>query len=62
MEHVEVLSISSRILKRECAITPPGSRVAAIPDDATTKAIFPSLRTCESKQLYRYVFPVPPWP
>ncbi|CAN1324492.1 hypothetical protein LINPERPRIM_LOCUS33121 [Linum perenne] len=54
--------MSSGILKRECAVTPPGRRVAASPDDATTKAIFPWLRTCESKQLYRYVFHVPPWP
>ncbi|CAN1256884.1 hypothetical protein LINPERPRIM_LOCUS9447 [Linum perenne] len=60
--HVEVLSTSRGILKRECAVTPPGSSVAAIPDEATTNAIFPSLRTLDNKQLYKYVFPVPPWP
>ncbi|CAN1147484.1 hypothetical protein LINPERHAP2_LOCUS15898 [Linum perenne] len=56
------LSISSGILNRECAVTPSGKRVAAIPDDATTNVIPPVLLTFEIIQLYKNVFPVPPWP
>ena len=33
------------ILNLECAVLPPGRRVAAIPDDATATAIFPVLLT-----------------
>ncbi|CAN1154364.1 hypothetical protein LINPERPRIM_LOCUS41086, partial [Linum perenne] len=62
IRHVEVLSTSRRILKRECAGTPPRSNVAATPDEATTNAIFPSLRTLDNIQLYKYVFLVPPCP
>ncbi|CAN1188484.1 hypothetical protein LINPERPRIM_LOCUS35422 [Linum perenne] len=58
--HVDKLSISRGILKRECAVTPSGKRVAAIPDDATTNEIPPVLLTLEIIQLYKNVFPVPP--
>jgi hypothetical protein len=33
--------MSSGILKRECDVLPPGSKSAAIPDEATASAIFP---------------------
>lgn len=37
--HVLVSSIG--ILNRECAVLPPSNSSAAIPDDATAKAILP---------------------
>lgn len=37
--HVLVSSIG--ILNRECAVLPPSNSYAAIPDDATAKAILP---------------------
>ncbi|CAN1176679.1 hypothetical protein LINPERHAP2_LOCUS32669, partial [Linum perenne] len=60
--HVDKLSISKGILNRECVVTPSGKRVAAMPDDATTNEIPPVLLTFEIMQLYKNVFPVPPWP
>ncbi|CAN0915427.1 hypothetical protein LINGRAHAP2_LOCUS29125, partial [Linum grandiflorum] len=60
--HVDVWSTSIGILKRECAVTPPGNNIVAIPDEATTKAIWPRLRTFAIMQLYKKVLPVPPWP
>ncbi|CAN1825644.1 hypothetical protein LINPERHAP1_LOCUS31240 [Linum perenne] len=60
--HVDKLSTSNGILKRECAVTPSGSNVAAIPDDATTNTIFPLLLIFDIIQLYIKVLPVPPWP
>ncbi|CAN1315898.1 hypothetical protein LINPERPRIM_LOCUS29871 [Linum perenne] len=58
--HVDKLSISIGILNRECAVTPSGKRVAAIPDDATTNEIPPVLLTFEIIHLYKNIFPVPP--
>ena len=48
------------ILNLECAVLPPGIRVAAIPDDATATAIFPVLLTLARIVFSRKVFPVPP--
>ena len=42
MLHVESLSTLSGIRKIECAVIPPSSRDAAIPDVATAIAILPS--------------------
>lgn len=39
--HVLVSSIGIGILNRECAVLPPSNSSAAIPDDATAKAILP---------------------
>jgi hypothetical protein len=39
------------ILNRVCAVVPPSSKMAAIPDDATEGAILPSDRTLASVKL-----------
>lgn len=39
--HVLVSSIGIGILNHECAVLPPSKSSAAIPDDATAKAILP---------------------
>ena len=57
---VESTWISIGILKCECAVIPPSSNVAAIPDDATARAMWPSDRTFANVKLMRNVFPVPP--
>jgi len=59
---VESMSISIGILNLECAVVPPSSNVAAIPDDATESAIRPSDRTFAKVKLMTNVFPVPPKP
>ncbi|CAN1141961.1 hypothetical protein LINPERPRIM_LOCUS25745 [Linum perenne] len=51
--HVDKLSTSSGILKLEWAVTPSGSKVAAIPADATTNTILAWLLICEMIQLYK---------
>ena len=46
----------------ECAVAPPGSNCAAIPDMAQAREILPVLRTECIKASYRKVFPEPPGP
>ena len=48
--------------KRLCAVRPPRSKVAAIPDEAPGIAIPPLERTFANSALYTNVFPVPPGP
>ena len=43
------------ILKQECAVRPPGKRRAAMPEEATARAICPFKRTFASKVLY-YIY------
>ena len=52
IEHVESLWILIGILKQEWAVRPPGKRSAAIPEEATARAISPFDRTFPSKVLY----------
>ena len=54
--------MSIGILNRECAVVPPSSNVAAIPEDATARAIRLSGRTFANTELMTNVFPVPPKP
>src|SRR2546421_11741519 len=58
--HVEVSLISNGILNLECAVLPPSNNNAAIPDDATAKAISPSFLTLAKSVLKKKVLPVPP--
>ena len=53
---------SMGILNIECAVRPPGSKRAAILDDAVQRTIMPSLRSLLQITLYKKVFPVPPCP
>src|SRR6185437_5639574 len=50
------------ILSRECAVRPPSRSKAAIPEDATAKAISPCFRTHARITEYKKVFPEPPGP
>ena len=59
---VESTSISIGILNPECAVVPPSSNVAAIPDDATESATWPPDRTFVKVKLTTNVFPVSPKP
>ena len=56
----EVSNTSRGILNHECAVLPPSRRSAAIPDDATHKAIFSCERTAAAIVLQTNVFPPPP--
>ena len=47
-------------LNAECAVRPPGSNVAAVPDDATSRAILFCCRTFPYIRFITKVFPVPP--
>ncbi|KAH9546365.1 hypothetical protein CY35_12G091900, partial [Sphagnum magellanicum] len=52
LNHVDMLlRPCTGILKRECAVRPPSSSNAAMPDDATAIATRPCARTVLSKQL-----------
>lgn len=53
---------STGILKVEWAVLPPSRRRAAIPEEATARAILPWLRTRASRVLNRKVLPEPPMP
>ncbi|KAL0358256.1 UNVERIFIED_CONTAM: hypothetical protein Sangu_0675000 [Sesamum angustifolium] len=44
----------------ECAVLPPGSRFAAIPDIAVANIISTSFQNVASKDLYKNVLPIPP--
>ena len=57
-----VASISMGILNRECAVLPPSSRVAAIPEEATARAIFPVDLTLARTVFSTNVLPLPPHP
>ncbi|RIA83529.1 hypothetical protein C1645_833693 [Glomus cerebriforme] len=50
------------ILKRECAVLPPSIRSAAIPEEATDKAISPHNLIFARIVLYKNVLPVPSGP
>ena len=52
-------SIFNGILKRECAVRPPGKIDAATPDDAVASAIICFDLISARSVLYRNVFPVP---
>ena len=52
IEQVESSWILIGILKQEWAVRPPGKRSAAIPEEATARAISPFERTFSSKVLY----------
>jgi hypothetical protein len=56
------LRFPTGILNQEWAVRPPSNNNAAIPDDATTRAIRLSHRTLPKIRLYKKVFPVPPGP
>ncbi|KAL6139047.1 hypothetical protein ACLB2K_064324 [Fragaria x ananassa] len=58
----EVFSRSSGILNLECAVLPPGSIVAAIPEVVVSKTIWFLFLNVASNARYKYVFPVPPRP
>lgn len=62
MLHMELSRMSKGSLNRECGVRPPGSKIDAIPEDATANAIFPLLLIKLSKVVHRKVFPVPPYP
>ena len=62
MLHIEFSRMSRGILKQECGVRPPGSKSAAIPDDATASAIFPLPLIKFSKVVHKNVLPVPPYP
>ena len=57
MLHADVSVTGIGILKCEWAVHPPSNNSAAIPDDATAKAIFPILQTVDSRASLRNVFP-----
>ena len=57
--HIELDVNLKGILNLECAVRPPGSSKAAIPDEATAKAIFFCDLTLANKHLYKNVLPVP---
>ena len=59
---MESLLILIGIWKREWAVRPPYNSNAAIPDDATARAIPLLALTEDSNVLYKNVFPVPPNP
>ncbi|GFR31317.1 hypothetical protein TNCT_243131 [Trichonephila clavata] len=52
------LSKSSGNLKAECAVQPPASRVAAMPEDATAMSLFLIIKA--NRTLSRKVLNVPP--
>ena len=52
IEQVESSWILIGILKQEWAVRLPGKRSAAIPEEATARAIYPFKRTFASKVLY----------
>ena len=60
MEHIDSSDIGIGILKRECAVRPPSNNSAAIPLDATARAIFPTDRTVDNTVSSKNVFPYPP--
>ena len=47
------------ILSRECAVVPPSSRLAAMPEVATAIASPPAARTVANRTFSRKVFPQP---
>ena len=55
-------SPSTEIKNVECAVWPPGSRRATIPDDATQRTICPSVRMRWHSVLYTKVLPDPAGP
>lgn len=55
-----VLTKFRRSLKAEWAALPPVRRVAAIPDDATARAMYVLCRTLASRKLISNILPVPP--
>ena len=62
MLQTELTSISIGILNRECAVRPPSRRVAAMPDEAMARAIFPADLTLAKTVFSTKVFPLPPQP
>ncbi|KAG6655408.1 hypothetical protein CIPAW_05G213700 [Carya illinoinensis] len=61
-QHMLCSSLSSGILKRECAVRPPGRIDVVTPDETVASTTnFLNLTTVRSA-LYRNVFPVPPGP
>ena len=62
IEHTEDSLICIGIANLECAVLPPGSKVAAIPLEATVKTIPPVDLIVEASALQRKVLPVPPKP
>ncbi|PHT65217.1 hypothetical protein T459_29642 [Capsicum annuum] len=59
---VKLLSISTGILNRECAVRPPGRIEAVTPELAVAKATNSFDLIFANKALYKNVFPVPPGP
>ncbi|GFU81986.1 hypothetical protein TNCV_516671 [Trichonephila clavipes] len=64
MLHIGVSSLARLRgnLKTECAVHPPLSNVAAIPEEATANATLRSLRIFARSKLGKKVLPVPPGP
>ena len=60
MAHTDSSETGMGILKWECAVHPPDSSSAAIPDEATANAIFPIPQTVAKAVSNRNVFPQPP--
>ena len=60
--HVENSLRLRGILNLECAVLPFCNNKAAIPDEATAKAISLLARTLAKTVLYKNVLPVPPGP
>ncbi|KAH7679130.1 hypothetical protein IHE45_06G038800 [Dioscorea alata] len=64
------MGASSHTIRVVCSINcanlwvvlPPGNNNDAIPDDATTRTIFPSERILLIIVFHKNVFSVPPWP
>ncbi|GFR31013.1 hypothetical protein TNCT_367421 [Trichonephila clavata] len=54
------LAKSSGNLKAECAVQPPASRIAAMPEEATATAMSFYFLTKVNSKLSRKVLPVPP--
>ena len=57
MLHTEFLFMGMGILNHEWVVLPPSNNSAAIPDDATAKAILPIPLTVDSNVSIRNVFP-----
>ena len=61
MLHTDDSFVGIRILNLECAVLPPSKSSAAIPEDATAKAIFPNPLTEHSNASIKKFFSIPSW-
>ncbi|PVH38707.1 hypothetical protein PAHAL_5G331500 [Panicum hallii] len=62
ISQIAVSSRSTGILKRECAVLPPGNNNEATPEEATARTIFLADLMDVIIVVHKNVFPVPPKP